>query len=246
MRKNTVRDLWKGEHVFTAEIESWCSYYGNQCGGSSKITWCRFTLGNFPKALSSYYRGTFASRFLVLAFILARDWKQPKCPLREDWIMKMWYIRQWNIFLMPLFLTTKYQAHPSDHLEKPRVRQVAALLWWQVQPPQLLVRDNRLVMSLPRVPDARGTCLQSVSRGSWIKGWGGVCRCVILILILEIHPHTPKNVRNNVNIHSFTFAGSRENNSVFWPHYHPWSLLKPGLNLRQQQIRWKKERRLRV
>ena len=25
-------------------------------------------------------------------FTIARTWKQPKCPLSEEWIKKMWYI----------------------------------------------------------------------------------------------------------------------------------------------------------
>ena len=25
-------------------------------------------------------------------FTIAKTWKQPKCPLTEDWIRKMWYI----------------------------------------------------------------------------------------------------------------------------------------------------------
>ena len=25
-------------------------------------------------------------------FIAARTWKQPKCPLTDEWIKKMWYI----------------------------------------------------------------------------------------------------------------------------------------------------------
>jgi len=25
-------------------------------------------------------------------FIIARTWKQPRCPLADEWIIKMWYI----------------------------------------------------------------------------------------------------------------------------------------------------------
>ena len=25
-------------------------------------------------------------------FTIAKTWKQPKCPLKDDWIKKMWYI----------------------------------------------------------------------------------------------------------------------------------------------------------
>ena len=30
--------------------------------------------------------------FTAALFTLARTWKQPKCPLTEDWIRKVWYI----------------------------------------------------------------------------------------------------------------------------------------------------------
>jgi hypothetical protein len=30
--------------------------------------------------------------FIAVLFIIARTWKQPRCPLTEEWIQKMWYI----------------------------------------------------------------------------------------------------------------------------------------------------------
>ena len=30
--------------------------------------------------------------FIVALFTIAKTWKQPKCPLTEEWIKKMWYI----------------------------------------------------------------------------------------------------------------------------------------------------------
>ena len=30
--------------------------------------------------------------FIVALFTTVRTWKQPKCPLTEEWIKKMWYI----------------------------------------------------------------------------------------------------------------------------------------------------------
>ena len=30
--------------------------------------------------------------FTEAPFTIARTWKQPKCPLAEKWIKKMWYI----------------------------------------------------------------------------------------------------------------------------------------------------------
>ena len=30
--------------------------------------------------------------FIVALFIIARTWKQPRCPSTDEWIKKMWYI----------------------------------------------------------------------------------------------------------------------------------------------------------
>ena len=30
--------------------------------------------------------------FVAVPFTIARSWKQPKCPLTEEWIKEMWYI----------------------------------------------------------------------------------------------------------------------------------------------------------
>jgi len=30
--------------------------------------------------------------FIAALFILSRSWKEPRCPLTEEWIKKMWYI----------------------------------------------------------------------------------------------------------------------------------------------------------
>ena len=30
--------------------------------------------------------------FIAALFTIAKTWKQPKCPLTEEWIKKMWYI----------------------------------------------------------------------------------------------------------------------------------------------------------
>ena len=30
--------------------------------------------------------------FIAALFTIARTWKQPKCPLRDEWVKKMWHI----------------------------------------------------------------------------------------------------------------------------------------------------------
>ena len=36
--------------------------------------------------------------FIAALFTIARTWKQPRCPLTDEWIKKLWYLyAQWNI-----------------------------------------------------------------------------------------------------------------------------------------------------
>ena len=37
-------------------------------------------------------RDTCTPMFMAALFIIARSWKEPKCPSTEEWIKKMWYI----------------------------------------------------------------------------------------------------------------------------------------------------------
>ena len=37
-------------------------------------------------------KDTGTAMFAAALFTILRIWKQPKCPLTDDWIKKMWYI----------------------------------------------------------------------------------------------------------------------------------------------------------
>ena len=37
-------------------------------------------------------RDTCTSVFIEALFTIARTWKQPRCPLADEWIRKLWYI----------------------------------------------------------------------------------------------------------------------------------------------------------
>ena len=37
-------------------------------------------------------KGTCTPMFLAALFTIARTWKQPQCPLMDEWTKKMWYI----------------------------------------------------------------------------------------------------------------------------------------------------------
>ena len=37
-------------------------------------------------------RDTFTPVFIAALFTIARTWKQPRCPLADEWVRKLWYI----------------------------------------------------------------------------------------------------------------------------------------------------------
>ena len=48
-------------------------------------------LGIYPKDAPTYNKDTCSTMFIAALFIIARNWKQPRCPPTEEWIQIMWY-----------------------------------------------------------------------------------------------------------------------------------------------------------
>jgi hypothetical protein len=46
----------------------------------------------YPKDASPCHRGTCSTILIATLFLRARGWKQPRCPMTENWIQKMWFI----------------------------------------------------------------------------------------------------------------------------------------------------------
>ena len=73
----------------------WYNHYGEQYGGNLYIE-----LPYNPPVpfLGIYLDKTFLEKdtcthmFIATLFTIAKSWKQPKCPLPDDWIRKKWYI----------------------------------------------------------------------------------------------------------------------------------------------------------
>jgi hypothetical protein len=49
-------------------------------------------LGIYPKDSPIYNKNTCSTMFIAALFIIARSWKEPRCPSTEEWIQKIWYI----------------------------------------------------------------------------------------------------------------------------------------------------------
>ena len=48
-------------------------------------------LGIYPEK-TIIQKDTCTAMFIAALFTIARSWKQPKCPLTDEWIKKMWYL----------------------------------------------------------------------------------------------------------------------------------------------------------
>ena len=49
-------------------------------------------LGIYPEDVPTGKKDTCSTISIAALFILARSWKEPRCPSTEEWIQKMWYI----------------------------------------------------------------------------------------------------------------------------------------------------------
>jgi hypothetical protein len=49
-------------------------------------------LGIYPQDVPTGKKDTCSTMFIAALFIIARSWKEPRCPSTEKWIQKMWNI----------------------------------------------------------------------------------------------------------------------------------------------------------
>jgi len=49
-------------------------------------------LGIYSKDAPKYNKDICSTMFIAALFIIARSWKEPRCPSTEEWIQNMWYI----------------------------------------------------------------------------------------------------------------------------------------------------------
>ena len=77
---------------------NWYSHYGEQYGYSLK-NWkqnCHITQQShcwaYMPRKPEFERDTCTPLFIIALFTIASTWKQPRCPLADEWIRKLWYI----------------------------------------------------------------------------------------------------------------------------------------------------------
>jgi hypothetical protein len=47
-------------------------------------------LGIYSEDVPTCHKDTCSTMFIATLFIIARSWKEPRCPSTEEWIEKMW------------------------------------------------------------------------------------------------------------------------------------------------------------
>jgi hypothetical protein len=88
----------KAHSSISAGIASWYNHSGNQFGRSSENDIVLPEdpaiplLGIYPEDVPTFNKDTCSTMFIAALFIIARTWKEPRCPSTKEWIQKMWYI----------------------------------------------------------------------------------------------------------------------------------------------------------
>jgi hypothetical protein len=58
-----------------------------------------YLLGIYTEDVATGNKDTSSTMFIAALFIIARNWKEPRCPSTEEWIQKMWYIYTMEYYL---------------------------------------------------------------------------------------------------------------------------------------------------
>jgi hypothetical protein len=72
-------------------IASLYNHSGNQSGGSLALLVDPAIplLGIYPEDVPTGNKNTCSTMFIAALFIIARSWKEPRCPSTEEWIQNM-------------------------------------------------------------------------------------------------------------------------------------------------------------
>ena len=88
MTADAGEDVEKEEHSsIVGGIASLYNHSGSHSGDFSIPL-----LGIYPEDAPTGKKDTCSTMFIAALFIIARSWKESRCPSTEEWIRKMWYI----------------------------------------------------------------------------------------------------------------------------------------------------------
>ena len=85
-------------YTVSGNIINWCSHYGEQVWRFLKKLKIELPYDPATPLLGIYLEKTTIQKdtctpvFMAALFTIAKTWKQPKCPVTDEWIKKMWYM----------------------------------------------------------------------------------------------------------------------------------------------------------
>jgi hypothetical protein len=53
----------------------------------------------YPEDVPTGNKYTCSTMFIAALLIIARSWKEPRCPSTEEWIQNMWYIYTMDYYI---------------------------------------------------------------------------------------------------------------------------------------------------
>ena len=77
--------------------------------------------------------------FIAALFIIARTWKQPRCPSADEWIRKLWYIYTMEYYSA---IKKKYISHQSEGLRSKSLQAINAGEGVEKREPSYIVGGN--------------------------------------------------------------------------------------------------------
>ena len=77
-------------------------------------------------------RDTCTPMFTTALFIIARTWKQPRCPSADEWIRKVWHIYLWYIYIVYVYTYT-YTMEDYSAIKKNTFESVI-MRWMKLEP----------------------------------------------------------------------------------------------------------------
>jgi hypothetical protein len=90
-RKRNTPSLLVGLQACTTTLEISLAV-PQKIGHSTTGGFCNTSPGIYPEDVPTGKKGTCSTMFLAALFIIARSWKEPRCPSTEECIQKMWYL----------------------------------------------------------------------------------------------------------------------------------------------------------
>ena len=119
VKKSTNNKCWRecGERECSCTVSgnvNWYSHYGRQYGDSLKKLGIKspydqaiLLLGRKPEE-TKIEKDTCTPLFIAALFTVVRTWKQPRCPLTDERIKKLWYIYTMKLIFLNFYLILEY------------------------------------------------------------------------------------------------------------------------------------------